>query len=257
MEEKMEYIDINSDVGESFGYYVMGEDEKVFRLITSANIACGLHGGDPLVMRRSVEMAKSLEINIGAHPGLPDLAGFGRRKMDITPEELKSYIIYQIGALKGFCSAVKAKLSHVKIHGILPVMAAENKTLGKAIIEGIMEIDEDLMLYCRVGTSLSAVAKELGLQQIDDFPVDRAINKDNSLVKRRLPGAVIENVEEVVKRTVRLICEGKIDTCDNNTLEFRPKTICVHGDNPNAVNLLSAIKSGLKKEGITVRALSL
>lgn len=250
----MKHIDINSDVGESFGAYKMGDDENVFGKISSANIACGFHGGDSMVMRQSVERAKKLGINVGAHPGLPDLVGFGRRKMDITLNEAKNYVIHQIGAIWAFCQAVKIELKHVKIHGALSgSMAAKDEKMAQAVIEGILEVNDKLILYCRPNTALSSVAEKLGLRQLDDFPVDRQFNSDNSPVNRRLPGAVIEDVDEVIKRTVRLIREGTLDTYDGKVLKLSPQSICVHGDNPNAINLLAALHDALKKEGIEVK----
>lgn len=253
----MRSIDINSDVGESFGPYKIGNDERVFSKISSANIACGFHGGDPVVMRRSVQLAKEKGINIGVHPGLPDLAGFGRRKMDITAEEAKDYVIYQIGSLLGFCRALKTEVRHVKIHGAFSGMAAKDEKLAKAVIDGVMEVDDKLVLYCRPGTALALMADKLGLRQVDDFPVDRAVNSDNTMVDRRLPGALIEDVEKVVARTIRLVREGRLETFDGKVIELHPKTICIHGDNPNAINLLGAIHSALRKEGIEITPFTL
>ena len=250
----MKTIDINSDVGESYGAYKIGNDEEVFEKISSANIACGFHGGDPMVMRQSVTLAKKLELNIGAHPGLPDLVGFGRRKMDITLDEAKHYVIYQVGALMGICKALKTEVRHVKIHGALSgSMAAKDEKMAKAVIEGIQEVDDQLILYCRSNTALAAVAEKLGLHQVNDFPVDRQMNSDNSPVNRRLPGAVIQDVDEVVKRTVRLVRDGTLDTYDGKVIELKAESICVHGDNPNVINLLTALHNAFEKEGITVK----
>ena len=253
----MKSIDINSDVGESFGPYKIGDDENVFQRISSANIACGYHGGDPLVMRKSVQLAKEKGINIGAHPGLPDMAGFGRRKMDVTAEEAKNYVIYQIGSLWGFCRVLKTEVKHVKIHGAFSGMAAKDEKIAKAIVEGIREVDDKLLLYCRPGTALALMADKQGIRQVDDFPVDRAVNVDNTMVDRRLPGAVIEDVAKVVARTIRLVKEGTLETFDGKVIELHPRTICIHGDNPNAVNLLTAISTALRKEGIEIMPFTL
>lgn len=244
-------VDLNCDMGESFGAYKLGLDEEVIKHITSANIACGFHAGDPLVMRLTVQMAKQHQVKIGAHPGFPDLVGFGRRDLNATPDEAKNYVIYQIGALRAFTGT--ENLQHVKPHGALYNMAARDAGLAKAMVDAILEVDRSLILVALSGTEWIKIGEKAGLKVASEVFADRAYNPDGSLASRRLPGAVIEDQKEVVSRGVRMATEGKVTAINGKDIEVRADTICLHGDNPEAVTLAKNLKAAL--QAVSVEAL--
>ncbi|MBA7547439.1 5-oxoprolinase subunit A [subsurface metagenome] len=245
-------IDLNCDMGESFGNYKIGQDEEVIKYITSSNIACGFHAGDPNVMRYTVKLAKENNVAIGAHPGLPDLQGFGRRNMDITPKEAKNLIIYQIGALQAIAKSEGLNLQHVKPHGALYHMVASDKKLGQAVAEAILEIDKDLILVCLAGSEIIDIALKLGLRVAREGFADRAYNSDGTLVKRNIAGSVINEPKRITNRILKMIHQQKIDTIDGKTINLHADTICLHGDNKNALNIIKAIRKTLVKEKIKV-----
>ena len=251
-------IDMNSDVGESFGVYKLGLDEEVIPHITSANIACGFHGGDPGVMRKTVSLAKHYGVEVGAHPGFPDLMGFGRRKIDATMEEIQDYIIYQMGALQAFCLSQGLRLQHVKPHGSLYNMAAANYTIWELITEAVIKVDRQVILVVLAPSKrepLLEIGKRHGIRiAFEAFP-DRAYNKDGSLVSRREKGAVIEDHEMVAERALRMALHGRVVAIDGTEIELRADTLCVHGDNPAAVHMVKRIREGLKAAGIEVTAM--
>jgi 5-oxoprolinase (ATP-hydrolysing) subunit A len=249
-------IDLNCDMGESFGTYKLGLDEEVIKYITSANIACGWHAGDPMVMDKTVRMAAENGVGVGAHPGYPDLLGFGRRNMDCLPEEIRNYVVYQIGAMKGFCAVHGIMLRHVKPHGNLYLMAVEDEKVARPIAEAIMSVDPNLMYVALAGAKgelMRKIGEEVGLNVVYEAFPDRAYTPEGTLVSRREQGAVIKNPEEVAERALKMAKEGKVIAIDGTEISLIAQTLCVHGDTPGAVNLVRQIRERLDKEGIEVK----
>jgi UPF0271 protein len=248
-------IDLNSDVGESFGIYRLGLDEQVIPHITSANIACGFHAGDPGIMRKTVSLAKEHDVAVGAHPGFPDLLGFGRRNMEATLEEIQDYVVYQTGALLGFVRAQGVKLQHVKAHGSLYNMAAANPGIWEAVAEAVAGVDPEIILVVLASAtreSLVQMGKRVGIRlAFEAFP-DRAYHSDGSLAPRREEGAVIEDAEQVARRALKMALEGKVVSTDGTEIDLRAETLCVHGDNPAAVRMVKKIREGLAAASIEV-----
>ena len=249
-------IDLNCDMGESFGRYKLGLDEEVIKLISSGNVGCGFHGGDPHVMRNTVALAKEHGAAVGAHPGLPDLIGFGRREMNVTPEEVRDYFIYQIGALKAFVEIAGMQLQHVKMHGALDAMARANEELTKAMCEATREINPDLIWLAHSGIRTGEIARNMGLKVIQEVYADRAYNADKSLVSRKLPGAVLKDPQEIGARINQLIETGTVDTVDGKTLELEYDSICVHGDTPGALEMIRAIHGILADHNVAVKPMA-
>lgn len=251
----MKRIDLNCDMGESFGAWSMGMDGEVIRHVTSANIACGFHAGDPQVMDKTVKLAKDHGVGVGAHPGYPDLVGFGRRNMDCTPQEVRDYVAYQIGAMKAFCALHGVPLQHVKPHGSLYNMSVGNEPLIRAIVRAIAGVDSTVIYLALGGAQAPLVAKIAGEEGIrvafEAFP-DRAYTPEGKLAPRSLPGAVIKDPKTAAERALRMAKEGKIVATDGSVLEMKIDTICVHGDNPSAVDLVRKIRSAIEGEGIQV-----
>lgn len=251
-------IDINCDIGESYGAFKVGNDEEIMRHITSANVACGFHAGDPLTMRRTVALAKKYGVAVGAHPGYPDLMGFGRREMRLTSEEAKSYIVYQVGALLAFVKVYGLSLQHVKPHGAMYNMALRDRELSQAIVEAVAELDKNLIVFAPPKSVMAEAAAEAGLRVAYEFFADRAYNPDGSLVSRRKPGAIIDEPEKVVERTIQAVKEGRVEAFNGEIVELgQVHTVCVHGDTPKAVRLAEALKNGLVKAGVEVKPVSL
>ncbi|MBZ2175915.1 LamB/YcsF family protein [Schnuerera sp. xch1] len=248
-------IDLNSDIGESFGNYKLGLDEEVVRHISSANIACGWHAGDPMIMEKTINFAIESNVSIGAHPGLPDLIGFGRREVKITSQEAKNYIKYQIGALWAFAQSKGVKLQHVKPHGALYNMAAKDSELARAIAEGIYEVDKDLILVGLANSELTKAGKEIGLRIANEVFADRAYNPDGTLVSRKKFGAVIHDKNLAIKNVIRMVKEGKIETITGEDISIQADTICVHGDNPQAVLFVQEIRKALENEDVQVASM--
>jgi len=246
---------MNSDVGESFGIYKLGLDEEVIPHITSANIACGFHGGDPGVMRKTVSLAKRYGVEVGAHPGFPDLIGFGRRNIDATLEEIQDYVVYQTGALQAFTLSHGLRLQHVKSHGSLYNMAAANFRIGEAIAEALAKVDREIILVVLAPSKrdpLLEIGRRYGIRiAFEAFP-DRAYQNDGALVSRREKGAVIEDHEIVAKRALKMAMEGKVIAIDGTEIELKADTLCVHGDNPNAVQMVKKIREDLIANGVEV-----
>jgi len=251
------YIDINSDVAESFGAYKMGDDEEVFKYITSANLACGFHAGDPSVMRYSVLLAKKLDVAVGAHPGLPDLWGFGRRKLDITPKEAADYTTYQIGALQAFAKAEGVDLDHVKFHGVFfTSLVAVDRKLADAVVEAILKINTDLILIGRSSSELEESAKRLGLRHAAELAIDRARQSNGVAVSRREANAVTTDPIEVADRAEMIMKEGKMKAIDGKYISIGPiSSFSVHGDNPKALEILKLVRGKLDSIGVKVRRL--
>jgi len=249
-------IDLNSDVGESFGAYTIGLDKEVLKYVSSANIACGWHAGDPMVMRDTVREAYKSNVGIGAHPGFFDIMGFGRRNITVSPGEMKQYTIYQLGALYGFVKAAGAKMQHVKPHGAMYNMAAKDGKLARAIIDGIWEVDRDLIVLGLSGSELINAAKEKGLKAANEVFADRAYNSDGTLVARSLPGSMILDTNIAISRVVRMVKEGKVTAINGEDIDIKVDSICVHGDNPEAVDFARLIKEELSRSGVEIKLLS-
>ncbi len=249
-------IDINCDMGESFGSYKLGFDEEVIKLISSANVGCGFHAGDPHVMRKTVNMAKQNGVGVGAHPGLPDLLGFGRREMKVSPEELRDYCIYQIGALKAFVEIAGMKLQHVKMHGALLNMGLANEELAVAMCGAAKDISPDLLLVTFSGIRTVEIARNLGLRVIQEFYADRAYNADKTLVSRKVPGAVLKDSQQISARIKQLIETGTVTTLDGQTLELEYDSICVHGDTPGALEIIRTIRGIMADHDVAIKPMA-
>ncbi len=244
-------IDLNCDMGESFGQYKLGEDEAVMPFISSANIACGLHAGDPLVMQTTLRLANRHGVAIGAHPGWPDLQGFGRRDMNLTPDEAEAFVLYQIGALAAFAKAEGAALRHVKPHGALYNQAAKDRSLADAIARAVKRFDEELILVGLAGSALVAAGVDAGLRVANEGFPDRRYNPDGTLVSRKSADAILESPEEVAAHAVTLAREG-IDFAGQRV---HVETLCLHGDNAHAAQNAKLVREALSKSGIDVEAL--
>ncbi|NIN53647.1 MAG: 5-oxoprolinase subunit PxpA [Nitrososphaeria archaeon] len=252
-------IDINSDMGEGFGNYKVGNDEEIMKHITSANVACGYHAGDPLIMRKTVKLAKQHGVAIGAHVGLPDLMGFGRREMKISVEEAKCYTIYQIGALKAFVEAVGMRLHHFKPHGAFWRISRLDEDIARAVLQGVEEADPKLnLIYCPAPISLfiyNKIAEELGMKVIGEFYVDLQYAPDGKTVSPRVSADLAVNPVKAAKRVIRYIDEGKVKAIDSVDIELgEVGSLCVHGDSPVAIEVLRVLRSELKKVNIEVKA---
>lgn len=245
-------VDLNSDLGESFGNYTIGSDDKIIPLVTSANVACGYHASDPMVMSKTIAMAKEAGICVGAHPGFPDLMGFGRRNMAVSPAEAKAYTLYQLGALSAFCKANGVTMQHVKPHGALYNMAAKDYELSKAICEAIAEFDDDLIVLALSGGELAHATKDTGLRTALEVFADRAYEEDGSLVNRRKEGAMITDEKEAIRRVVRMVKEKKVTAITGKDIDITADSICVHGDGAKALAFVEQIRETLTKEGVTI-----
>lgn len=250
----MTSVDLNCDMGESFGAYQIGADDAVMPFITSANIACGFHGGDPGVMRRTIASAKAAGVAVGAHPGLLDLIGFGRRAMDVTPQEVYDLVVYQVGALGAFAAAAGVTLQHVKPHGALYNMAAAHVELSDAIANAVHDVDARLVLFGLAGSAMIAAGERAGLRTAREVFADRNYMKDGSLVSRRRSDAMVAEETEAASRAVRMVREGKVTAVDGTDVAIRADTICIHGDGANATAFARAIRRGLEAEGVAVRS---
>lgn len=246
-------VDLNSDLGESFGAYKIGMDSEVIPLISSANVACGFHAGDPTVMSKTVSICKENGVAVGAHPGFPDLQGFGRRNMNVSPADAKALITYQVGALDAFVKSKGLKMQHVKPHGALYNMAGKDEKLARAICEGIYEYDPSLILLGLSGSWMLKVAEEMGLPYAAEVFADRAYEDDGSLVARGKEGAMITDEDEAVERVILMIKEHKVKTITGKTIELCPHSVCVHGDSAKALAFVSKIRAALEAEGIAIQ----
>ena len=245
-------VDLNSDLGESYGAYTIGMDEAVIAHISSANVACGYHAGDPLVIAKTVGLCKSTGTALGAHPGYPDLVGFGRRNLAASPAEVKAMVTYQIGALDAFCKAAGVKLQHVKPHGAMYNMAAKDEALAKAICEAIYEYDPQLILMGLANSQMITQAKAMGLPAAAEVFADRAYEEDGTLVARSKPGSMIEDEDEAVARVVRMIKEGKVTAITGKDIDITADSVCVHGDGPKALAFVEKLRATFAAEGISI-----
>ncbi|MFA1713842.1 LamB/YcsF family protein [Peribacillus frigoritolerans] len=244
-------VDLNCDMGESFGLYELGNDEELMQLITSANIACGFHAGDPHVMRKTVEIAKKYDVGIGAHPGFPDLLGFGRRFMTCTPSEIKDYVMYQVGALREFSAAADVKIQHCKPHGALFMKAMEDKTIARAILETIHEIDPNMIIFALSQSEVMEEAIKMGVPVAKEAYADREHTESGSILLTRT-GVRINDYEEMAQRVVRMVKEGRVITYDGKDVSIKAETICIHGDTPGAPTLAKKVVEALKGSGVEI-----
>ena len=252
----MYVIDLNSDLGESFGAWKMGNDEAVLDFVSSANVACGFHAGDPVVMLATLRAAKEKGVAVGAHPGYPDLMGFGRRNMDVTPDEAYAYTLYQIGAMQAACNAVGVKLQHVKAHGALYNQAAKNHALAVAIAQAVKDAGQGLILLGLANSEFDKAAAEVGVPYAAEAFADRAYQADGTLVPRKVQSSMIHDVNLAVARVVRMVKEGKVETIDGKMINLKPHSICLHGDSPKAVQMATEIRKGLEAAGIKIVPIS-
>ena len=248
-------IDLNCDLGEAFGNYSFGGDNDIIPLITSANIACGFHAGDENVMNETIQLAKENNVGIGAHPGLPDLQGFGRRKMDIKPKEIYNLVVYQLGALNGFCKIHGARINHVKPHGALYNMGAKNKEIAQAIAQAVYDFDKSLVLVGLSNTLLISEAEALGLRTASEVFADRRYEDDGQLVSRQESDATITNTDESLQQVLKMVTENKVVSKNGKEIDLQADTICVHGDGAHALDFVTQIRKKLTKEGIDIQSL--
>ncbi|MET0216109.1 MAG: 5-oxoprolinase subunit PxpA [Vicinamibacterales bacterium] len=251
----MSKIDLNSDVGESFGAYRIGADADVMRSISSANVACGFHAGDPGVMRETVRLAKEAGVAVGAHPGFPDLVGFGRRELRASAREVEDLVLYQIGALAAIAASQDVPLLHVKAHGALYNMAARDRSLADAIARAVAAFDRGLILYGLPNSELLRAGEAAGLRVASEGFADRAYMADGSLASRSVDRSVIHDANEVLERSLRMVADGEVVAVDGSRLTFRVDTLCVHGDTPGAAELTRQLRQGLEHRGVTVAPL--
>lgn len=245
-------IDLNSDLGESFGPWPMGQDARLMTSITSANIACGFHAGDPGVMRQTLALAKDIGVAVGAHPGFPDLVGFGRREIKATPAEVEDFVLYQVSALAGMAAPQGLRLQHVKAHGALYNMACKDRALADAIARATAAFDRSLILFGLPNSELLRAGEAAGLRVAAEVFADRAYDRDGSLVSRARAGSVIHDQQAVVDRAVRMVKDHEVVTIDGATIALQADTICLHGDTPGAAELARLVRRGLESAGIRI-----
>jgi UPF0271 protein len=250
----MSRIDINCDLGESFGAWTIGDDAAMMPYITSANIACGFHAGDPSVMRRTVAAARDHGVAIGAHPGLPDLAGFGRRRMRITADEAYDLTVYQAGALMGFAGAAGVRLRHVKPHGELYNMAAADAALADAIARAVHDVDPALMLFGLAESALVDAARARGLHAVREGFPDRGYAPDGTLLPRSHPRSLVTDAADAAARAVEMVVDGTVTSAEGTTIRLTVDTLCIHGDGPNAQSIATAIRWALNAASVGVAA---
>ncbi len=248
------YVDLNSDLGESFGSWKMGNDEQILPVVSSANIACGFHAGDPLGILKTLQQAVKLDVTIGAHVSYPDLVGFGRRNMDLSQDELIADVLYQISALDGLAKVAGSKVQYVKPHGALYNTIAKDSVQAEAVIEAIKMYNPALVLVALAGSNLVAQARQADLKVVSEAFADRAYNRDGSLVSRRLEGAVLHDAEFVAKRVVAMLKNGGVESIDGVFTPIQADTICLHGDTAGALEMSAAIKAELLTNDIQVRS---
>lgn len=251
----MKKVDLNCDMGESFGAYTIGNDEGIIDYITSANIACGFHAGDPAIMKKTIIKAMEKNVGLGAHPGLQDLVGFGRREMDISPEEVYDIVVYQIGALNGFIKSEGGKLQHVKPHGALFNMAAQSASLSEAIAEAVYKIDPELILFGLYGGELVTAGNNIGLRTAREGFSDRTYQVNGELTSRREDGAIINDMSNAAQQVIRMVNEGKVMSSQGIDIPIEVDTICIHGDHDNSLEFAEHLPKALRKADIAVKSI--
>ncbi len=248
-------IDLNSDIGESFGAYKLGNDEEIIKYVTAANVACGWHAGDPMVMEKVVRMAKERGVAVGAHPGYPDLLGFGRRKMNCSYAEVKNYVKYQLGALSAFAKTYDLKLHHMCPHGSMGNQCQYDEVVSNAIVDAVAEFDKDMIIYYCAGAVLGDIAESKGLRTASEIFADRALMDDLSLVPRSMEGSMITDEDIAIQRCIRMVKEGKVTSITGKELDIKGDTLCVHGDGPKALAFVQKIREAFENEGIQIKTL--
>jgi len=246
-------IDINCDMGESFGAYKLGRDQEVMDYISSANIACGWHAGDPMVMEQTVRLAGEKGVAVGAHPGYPDLMGFGRRRIDLTPNEIENYLLYQMGALYAFARVYGLPLQHVKAHGSLGNLAQVDLETSKAIARAALRFSKDTIFVALTGTVMVQAAKEVGVRFVEEVYADRVYNPDGTLQSRKIAGSVIHDAEKAARQALTMVQEGHVVAHDGTKVKVNPASLCVHGDTPTAISILQRIREDFRKASIAVK----
>lgn len=251
----MPSVDLNCDLGESFGNYTMGMDEEVISLVTSCNIACGWHAGDPSVMNKTVSLAKEAGVSIGAHPGYHDLQGFGRRPMQISPDEAYDSIVYQVGALMGVCKTQGVRIHHVKPHGAFYNRCAVDRTLADAVANAVFDLDPEIIVVGLANGDLIDAARDLNLKAAEEYFMDRNYDDEGHLADRRKPGAMITDERLAIDRAVRVIERGEVESLSGNLIDMQADTICIHGDGPSALRFAADIRAAFADRGILIHSL--
>ncbi len=247
-------LDLNSDLGESFGNYQMGYDDEIMQVISSANVACGFHASDPMVMRRTVAAAVRAGVCIGAHTSYPDLVGFGRRQMDLSPDEIVNDLIYQVGALEMFCRVEGTRLNHVKAHGAIYNTAVKHEPTANALIDGMLTLDLDLYFYLPAGTKFLAAARDAGLKVVAEAFADRLYDDEGNLVSRREPGSVFEDPDRAAAQAEEIALRGQVTTQSGAVLPMEADSICVHGDSRESLEISRAVHRRLVDAGVRIQA---
>jgi UPF0271 protein len=247
-------VDLNADIGESFGRYELPGEDELLSLITSANVACGFHAGDPMVMQRTVSAAAGRGVTVGAHPGYRDLIGFGRRELAATPAEIAADVVYQVGALDAFCRTAGTRVRYVKLHGALYHRAADDKDVAKAVAFALRQLDQELVVLGPEGSAMLQAANATGLDVAREAFVDRAYQPDGRLVPRNLPGAVLDDAESIAERALRMVQDRYVVAIDGTRCIVRADSLCVHGDGPKAVAVVRAVRQRFDQEGISLAA---
>ncbi|EJL42921.1 UPF0271 protein YcsF [Brevibacillus agri] len=251
----MKVVDLNCDMGESFGAYRLGNDQAILQHVSSANIACGFHAGDPSTMRKTVKLAIESRVAIGAHPGLADLVGFGRRNMDISAQDAYELVVYQIGALQAFVQAEGGVMQHVKPHGALYNMAATRPALAEAIAEAVYRVNPELVLFGLAGSELTRAGEKIGLCTAHEVFADRTYQADGTLTPRTQPDALIADEAESLAQVVRMVTEGKVQSLQGVDVPIRADTICIHGDGAHALAFAESIRQALQAAGVFIRCI--
>lgn len=246
-------VDLNSDLGEGFGAWTLGDDAAILEIVSSANVACGMHAGDPHIMARTFARAKELGVSVGAHPGYPDLWGFGRRAMAFTPQEIEQFVAYQVGAALGVSTYAGHPVTYVKPHGALANLSQVDAVVAGAIVRAIAAVDRKLVLLTYPDGHATRIAQEMGLKTCAEIFADRAYTATGQLVARKQPGAVLHDAEEVAARVLRMVQSGAVETIEGTQLPMEIGSICVHGDSPGAIQMAAAIRQRLTGAGIAIR----
>ena len=250
-------VDLNADLGESFGAWPMGHDAALMPSLSSANIACGFHAGDPGTMRETVALARAHGVAVGSHPGFPDLVGFGRREMQASPREIEDFVLYQVAALAGVAAAQGVGLQHVKAHGALYLMACRHRAMADAIARAVAALDKSLILFGLPRSAMLEAGRAAGLRVAAEVFADRAYEADGSLASRAKPGSVIHDPAAVVARTVRMVRDREVVALDGSVVRLEADTLCLHGDTPGAADLARAVRAGLEAAGVEIGSLRL
>lgn len=246
------FVDLNSDIGEGYGAYKLGMDEEIMKCVTSVNCACGWHAGDSLIMDKTIKIAKENNVAVGAHPGYPDLLGFGRRKIVVTPAEARAYMLYQLGALNAFAKANGTKLQHMKLHGAFYNTACVTPVLADAILDGLQAVNPTIAAMVLSGSYIAQEAQRRGIPVIQEVFADRGYTEEGTLVPRTEVGAFIKDPQEALDRVLMMVTKGKVVTNTGKTIDIVADSVCVHGDNPEAIAFTRYIREGLTKAGVTV-----